>query len=95
LISLRLCLPNDIPEYAFIAKHAQGELYEVDIAPTLLQKRLVKSNNELKRLLAQGAVELNGKKVSRNIMNAPDNSILKIGKRCFIKMAINRTFGGK
>ena len=87
-------MPNDIPEYAFIAKHAQGELYEVDIAPTLLQKKLVKSNSELKRLLAQGAIELNGKKVSRNIMNAPDNSILRIGKRCFIRMAINRTFEG-
>jgi len=87
-------MPNDIPEYTFIAKHAQGELYEVNIAPTLLQKKLVKSNSELKRLLAQGAIELNGKKVSRNIMNAPDNSILKIGRRCFIRMAINRTFEG-
>ncbi len=87
-------MPNDIPEYTFIAKHAQGELYEVDIAPTLLQKKLVKSNSELKRLLAQGAIELNGKKVSRNIMNAPSNSILRIGKRCFIRMAINRTFAG-
>ena len=87
-------MPNDIPEYTFIAKHAQGELYEVNIAPTLLQKKLVKSNSELKRLLAQGAIELNGKKVSRNIMNAPSNSILRIGKRCFIRMAINRTFAG-
>jgi len=87
-------MPDDIPEYTFIAQHAHGELYEIDIAPTLLQKKLVKSNSELKRLLAQGAIELNGKKVSRNVMNAPGNSILRIGKRCFIRMAINRTFVG-
>ena len=84
-------MPDDIPKYTFTAKHAQDELYEVDIAPTLLQNGLVKSNSELKRLLAQGAIELNGKKLSSNIIAAQDSSILRIGKRCFVRIAINQT----
>jgi len=81
-------LPKDIPEYAFPAKLAQGGVYQVDIAPTLLQEGLVKSNSALKRLLAQGAIELDGKKVSNNIISAQKGSILKIGKRYFVRIAI-------
>jgi len=81
-------IPDDIPKYTFMAKHAQDKLYELDIAPTLLQKGLVKSNSELKRLLAQGAIELNGRKLSSNIIEAQDGSILRIGKRCFVRIAI-------
>ena len=83
-------IPNNIPEYTFTAKYAQSGLYEVDIAPTLLQKELVKSNNELKRLLAQGAIELNGRKLSTSIVGVQDGGTLRIGKRCFIRMAINQ-----
>jgi len=81
-------IPDDIPKYTFTAKHAQDKSYQIDIAPTLLQKGLVKSNSELKRLLAQGAIELNGQKVSSNIIDTQDGGILKIGKRRFIRIAI-------
>ena len=81
-------VPDNIPRYTFIAKRAHGELYQIDLTQTLLQKGLVKSNNELKRLLAQGAIELNGKKLSSNIIDTQDGSVLKIGKRHFVRIAV-------
>jgi tyrosyl-tRNA synthetase len=82
--------PEEAPEYTFVASCIGDGLYRLDIAPTLLQKGLVKSNSELKRLLAQGAIELDGNKVSTNIIEAYNGSILKIGKRKFIRIAVGK-----
>ena len=81
-------IPEKVAEYAFAATYIGNGLYRLDIAPTLLEEGLVKSKNELKRLLAQGAVELDGEKVSSNIISAHRGSILKIGKRNFIGITI-------
>jgi len=81
-------IPEKVAEYAFAATYIGNGLYRLDIAPTLLEEGLVKSKNELKRLLAQGAVELDGEKVSSNIINAHQGGILKIGKRNFIGITI-------
>ncbi len=81
-------VPEEIPEYVFAAKYIGDELYQLDIAPTLVKEELVKSKGELKRLLAQEAIELDDNKVSSTIINAHQGSILKIGKRCFVKIAI-------
>ena len=87
-------LPEDIPEYAFTASHAEDEVYRIDIAPTLVKEGTVKSNSELKRLLAQGAIELDGNKISSNIIDAHNGSVLKVGKRDFVKIAIELSSGG-
>ena len=81
-------LPEDIPEYTFATSYTQDGLYQLNIAPTLVQEGIVKSNSELKRLLRQGAVELNGEKISTNIINARNGSILKLGKHNFIRIMI-------
>ena len=81
-------LPEEIPEYFFTAEYTGDGLYQLDIAPTLVKKGLVKSNSELRRLIAQKAVELDGKKISSNIINAHPGSILKIGKRSFVRIAM-------
>ena len=81
-------LPQQIPEYAFAASYSQDGLCQVNIAPTLVQEGIVKSNSELKRLLAQGAVELDGTKIGANIINARNGSILKVGKRNFVRIMI-------
>ena len=81
-------LPEDIPEYGFAASSVQDGLYQLDVAPTLLREGIVQSNSELKRLLAQGAVELDGKKVNTSAINARDGSILKVGKRHFVRIVI-------
>ncbi len=81
-------LPEDIPEYGFAASSIQDGLYHLDVAPTLLREGIVQSNSELKRLLAQGAVELDGKKVNTSAINARDGSVLKVGKRHFVRIVI-------
>jgi tyrosyl-tRNA synthetase len=81
-------MPKEIPERVFAAKCIGGELYQLDIAPTLVKEGLVKSNSELKRLIAQEAIELDGVRISSNNITAHQGSILKIRKRCFVKIAV-------
>jgi len=87
-------LPEEIPEYTFTASHAEDEIYRIDIASTLVKEGIVKSNSELKRLLAQGAIELDGNKISSNIIDAHNGSVLKVGKRDFVRIAIELSLGG-
>ena len=79
-------VPHEIPEFSFPATYLADGLYQLDIAPTLVREGIVKSNSELKRLLAQGAVELDTKKVSSNIITARDGSVLKTGRRNFVRI---------
>ena len=79
---------KDSKNYSVAKPPTGDELYQVDIMPTLVKEKLVKSNNELKRLLVQESIELDGKKISNNIVNARQGSILKIGKRRFVKIII-------
>jgi len=80
--------PEEIPEYTFAATPAEKGLFRIDLAPTLIKQGIIKSNSELKRLLAQGAVELDGAKISTNVVNARSGSVLKVGKHTFVRIAI-------
>jgi tyrosyl-tRNA synthetase len=81
-------MPEEIPECAFAARYIGDELFQLDIAPTLVKEGLVKSIGELKRLLAQEAIELDGNKISSSVVNAHQGSIIKIGKRRFVRIDI-------
>ena len=80
--------PKEITEYTFAASYIGDELFQLDIAPTLVKEGLVKSIGELKRLLAQEAIEIDGNKISSSIVNAHQGSVIKIGKRRFVRIAI-------
>ena len=47
----------------------------------------IKSRSEAKRLIDQGAVELNGKKV-HNLEFEVEAGILKVGKKRFVKLMV-------
>ncbi len=83
-------IPEEIPAYAFAAKHVGGDLFQLDIAPTLVKEGFVSSIGELKRLLAQEAIELDGNKISNSTVNAHQGSIIKIGKRRFVRIDVRR-----
>jgi len=58
----------------------------VDIIELLVDSNLVKSRSEAKRLLSQGAIEVDGKKVADPHVELRDGSVIKVGKRRFVKI---------
>jgi tyrosyl-tRNA synthetase len=51
----------------------------------LVENQLAKSRSEAKRLIAQGAVDVNGEKVTEARQIVSKDSIIKVGKRGYIK----------
>jgi len=47
---------------------------------------LAKSHSEAGRLIAQGAVKINGKKLTSNVAHVDDNFIINVGKRRFARV---------
>ena len=72
-------LPKDIPEYKIDGKQA--------ILNILLKGGLVKSGNEARRLLKQGAVLFNGVKILEENFIPSQSGNLKVGSRRFLKLA--------
>jgi tyrosyl-tRNA synthetase len=60
------------------------------IADLLVALELVPSKNEAKRLISEGAVELNGKRLSdwRQTVTIQTGDILRIGKRRFARLVV-------
>ncbi len=81
-------VPEEIPECTFAARYIGDELFQIDIAPTLVEEGVVKSIGEFKRLLDQKAIEIDDNKISSTVVNAYQGSIIKIGKRRFVRIAI-------
>ena len=59
---------------------------KVDIIEFLANAKVVKSRSEAKRLLAQGAIEVDGQKVTINTVQIWHSSVIKVGKRRFVKI---------
>ncbi len=68
-----------------ISDEAEIEVWR-DITSLLSDAGLVKSRSEAKRLLAQGAIEIDGEKLSTDHVILKDGSIIKVGKRGFLKI---------
>ena len=73
-------VPEEIREY-YITLSASIGLRDV-----LVETHLAKSRSEANRLIEQGAVEIDGKKISSNIAPVKSGSIIKVGKRRFAKV---------
>jgi len=60
-----------------------------DIPRALAATTLVKSRSEVIRLIKQGAVEIDGKKITSNKAPVQSGSIIKVGKRRFVRVVID------
>ena len=82
-------VPEEIPEYRISFKQLTskraGEV-GVDISRLLVAAGLAESRSEANRLIAQGAVSIDGEKISGNIAIVRSGSIIKVGKRRFAKV---------
>ena len=74
-------VPDDITELKLNDK-------ELSILDLILKVKFALSKGEAKRLVSQGGVSINGKKVSdiNSIIQIENGMILKVGKRKFIKL---------
>lgn len=71
--------PDDMPE----VKNAQGKT----ISAVLIETGITKSKGEARRLIDQGAVKLNGERISRDEpLNLTADAVLQAGKRHFLKL---------
>ena len=76
---------KDIPDEIPIYRTSQNEIWIVKL---LSETGLVKSNGEARRMIQQGAVSVNGKKMDDIELNLKieDGFIIKVGKRRFCKI---------
>ena len=78
--------PTDLPEIKL-------KVEKIDILTLLKKTNLVPSSSEAKRLLTQGAVSIDGKKIKdskTSIVIHKKGSIIKVGKRRFAKVVIRK-----
>ncbi len=78
-------IPEEIPEYNY--KPADGKLWIVRL---MTSNNLASSNGDARRLIKQGAVSINGEKISDPDMEFTPNEekIIKVGKRRFLKIKV-------
>jgi tyrosyl-tRNA synthetase len=76
-------VPSEIPEYV---PEVQGD--KIWIVKLLVSSGLATSNTDARRLIAQGAVSLNGERIRDENLELPlhRDFILKVGKRRFLKV---------
>jgi tyrosyl-tRNA synthetase len=72
-------LPKELPEY----KVKQKPIKLIDL---LVESRLTSSRNEARRLLEQGAVYLDGMRLTEAEFLIEKEAVLKVGKRRFLKI---------
>lgn len=77
-------LPQDIPVYQYIDEQP------LEIIDLLIKTKLAGSRAEAKRLIEQGGVTVDEKTVKSNEpANINNNSVIRVGKRKFVKIKIN------
>jgi len=73
-------LPEEIPEVRI------QSLPYMNLQEILVKAGLAPSRSDAKRLIEQDAVEIDGKKVTANITPIKSGSIIKVGKRRFVRV---------
>jgi tyrosyl-tRNA synthetase len=78
--------PEEVREVALgdIAAEATGAT--VSMTRFLVEKKLVSSRAEAKRLLAQGAIEMDGQKVTQDRVFLPFGALLRVGRHTFARI---------
>lgn len=80
--------PEEVPEFKISpALLEDGKISPVDL---LTESRMASSRSEARRLIEQGAVDLDGKSLTDPKLRMPlrNRSILKVGKRRFVKLIL-------
>lgn len=80
-------MPEDIAEYEIPCSMLEGD--GVDAVGLLVQLGFSSSNSEARRLITQGALRVNGKKIDTfRIIGLCDGDVIQAGKLKFVKIRI-------
>lgn len=74
-------IPDQIPELVINAQSRLGE-----IIPQLVANGFIKSSGEFRRMVQQNGVQLNQQKLESTDVVLADGDVLKIGKKCFVRI---------
>jgi len=78
--------PTVMPELRCQGTPIGDGLFRIELGHCLMNDGFVKSNSELKRLISQSAVEVDGEKIAALTATVRDGSVVKVGRRTFIKI---------
>jgi tyrosyl-tRNA synthetase len=81
--------PDDMPRVPLRVAVGEGSVAptgEVDAARLLVDTGMVDSRGEAKRLIRQGALEVNGRKVTGETVAITEGTVIKLGKRRWVKI---------
>ncbi|GMQ86308.1 MAG: tyrosine--tRNA ligase [Acidimicrobiia bacterium] len=75
-------MPDDVSEYSI------GDVEQVSLPAVLSEAGLAPSRSEIRRLIAQGAVKIDGEKVADEFVDASavDGKVIQVGKRRFVRL---------
>jgi len=79
-------LPEEIPEHRLPSVAFGSPIPLKVFESVLVDAKLVKSRGDAKRLLTQRAIEIDGKRVTSDMVTIRDGSIIKAGKRRFVRL---------
>jgi len=82
-------IPEEIPEFRLSFKDLSPQKTEVsgiDLSKLLVSTGQAKSRSEANRLITQGAVNIDGKKVTKSVIEVNSGSIIRVGKRRFARV---------
>ena len=79
-------VPEEIPECPLSFSSLRFSTGEVDVRQLLTATGMAYSSSEASRLINQGAVEIGGKRITRYKFQVPSGSVIKVGKRRFVKV---------
>ena len=82
-------LPDEMPDVFVEGTPECDGFTRVELSRPLVSGGFVKSSSELKRLVAQNAVEVDGGKVDEVSVLVRDGSVVKVGRRTFIRIRLS------
>ncbi len=77
-------IPDDVPTLSISTEAMTLQ----DLAPLFVEKGITSSNSEFRRLLMQGGVQINNKKIDALDIQVQVGDVLRIGKKKFIKLEL-------
>ncbi|MBN1152632.1 MAG: tyrosine--tRNA ligase [Dehalococcoidia bacterium] len=81
-------MPEEMPDLLVDGTPEGDGTVRVELTRPLVSGGYVKSASEFKRLVAQNAVELDGNKVDELSVLVRDGSVVKIGRRTFVRIRV-------